>query len=371
MSVYRPAGEKFYRYDFQRHSVRYTGVTDCTRRKDAERVEAELRRQIEKQEHRVNAPTVTWKQAAERYHREVGQYHADPRTTRRDLDRLTERMGAGTLIDRITDTTIADLVSWRRGLAKTTGDLPSPATVNRQVTQLVRKVLIRARDKWKIPLHSMPDWSEHLLDENNERIRELSPDEEARLMECIREDYRPIFRYAKITGARKMNAVGLMKRDLNFEARTITFVQKGGRRHVLPMSDALYWLLLEECDLSPCEHVFTYVAQRTTRTAIRGMRYPITKSGLRRQWEGALRAAGIEDYRWHDNRHTAGTRIAREKGLHTAKRLLGHAKIETTMRYVHATEEDVVSGMEAAETRATELRAKVERDRLKIVKGKQ
>jgi site-specific recombinase XerD len=50
----------------------------------------------------------------------------------------------------------------------------------------------------------------------------------------------------------------------------------------------------------------------------------------------AVRRSGIAHCRFHDLRHTFGTRLnARGVGLATIKELMGHSLIETTMRYSH------------------------------------
>jgi len=50
--------------------------------------------------------------------------------------------------------------------------------------------------------------------------------------------------------------------------------------------------------------------------------------------------AGITDFRFHDLRHTFGTRLA-DAGVDVVKikELKGHASIVTTMRYIHATDQ--------------------------------
>ena len=50
----------------------------------------------------------------------------------------------------------------------------------------------------------------------------------------------------------------------------------------------------------------------------------------------ALIKAGIKNFRFHDLRHTAGTRLG-EMGIpvQVISKILGHSDIRTTMRYVH------------------------------------
>jgi integrase len=51
---------------------------------------------------------------------------------------------------------------------------------------------------------------------------------------------------------------------------------------------------------------------------------------------GARRRAEIEDFRWHDIRHTAGSWMVQNGvELDVVQKVLGHANIQTTMRYAH------------------------------------
>jgi integrase len=63
-------------------------------------------------------------------------------------------------------------------------------------------------------------------------------------------------------------------------------------------------------------------------------------------------AAGVENFRFHDLRHTRATRILRATGnIHAAKEALKHRSIKTTLRYAHVTENDVRRALEASESR--------------------
>ncbi len=63
---------------------------------------------------------------------------------------------------------------------------------------------------------------------------------------------------------------------------------------------------------------------------------------LRKPFERACRAAGVEDFRIHDLRHTfASMAVSSGADLYAVQRLLGHRDISMTQRYAHLAEEDL------------------------------
>ena len=63
----------------------------------------------------------------------------------------------------------------------------------------------------------------------------------------------------------------------------------------------------------------------------------------------AVRKAGIGHLRFHDLRHTFATRLAEVTNLPSVQAILGHRDIKTTMRYAHATREQMSMGVELLE----------------------
>jgi integrase len=63
---------------------------------------------------------------------------------------------------------------------------------------------------------------------------------------------------------------------------------------------------------------------------------PLDPSALRRRYRRAQDAAGIRRLRFHDLRHSFGTLVIREFDPATVKEFMGHAKLSTTERYLHA-----------------------------------
>jgi integrase len=78
-------------------------------------------------------------------------------------------------------------------------------------------------------------------------------------------------------------------------------------------------------------------------------RHRITPSGgIMATIKKAMVDAGIEDFRFHDLRHTFATRLLRLTGnLKLVSKLLGHSQVETTTRYAHVLDEDMRAGLDA------------------------
>ena len=60
------------------------------------------------------------------------------------------------------------------------------------------------------------------------------------------------------------------------------------------------------------------------------------RADLPKSWEGFLVKASVEDFRWHDLRHTFASRLVMAGvDLYTVSKLLGNHDIKMTQRYAH------------------------------------
>jgi integrase len=358
MSIYTKKGSPYLWYDFQFKGVRYSSSTGVTDRAEAKAIEAAERTKAARA-HAYGVPdqrdTMTVTQATGRYYIEIGQHTVTADAELSRLDVIAKMLGPNLPWQDITDDKIAIMVAKLRG-RKWRGKLVTNATVNRY-TEALRRVWRRAAKVWKITHGDEPGWGSHLLDEPSERVRDLKPEEEARLFANLREDYHPLVRFALLSGMRLGNCRTLKWSEVDYHAGVVTVHMKskkpGGRPHTVPLTGAMITLLANERSNHPV-YVFTYLCQRSRTTGgrvlrRRGERYPFTRNGWRHDWNDALKAADIEDFHFHDLRHTAATRTLRAGGnLKVVQKMLGHTDITTTARYAHALTEDVREAMEAA-----------------------
>jgi integrase len=136
--------------------------------------------------------------------------------------------------------------------------------------------------------------------------------------------------------------------QINRQAKTRI---KGGRTIRRPLTAKLTALIsANQPKVGP--FVFTYKCRQSRGKRQAGERYPLTPSLIRDRFAEAKENAGIEDFRFHDLRHTRGTRIVRQTGsIAHASKALAHTNLKTTMRYAHVLDDDVRWALEASESR--------------------
>jgi integrase len=203
----------------------------------------------------------------------------------------------------------------------------SKGTTNRYLA-LVRSILLRARDEW--------EWVEkvpkiRLFKETTSRERSLTVLHAKSLLDELKEHQREMVLFSLATGLRQSNVLRLEWAQVNMELRHawVKGTQSKNRHPIsVPLNDVALAVLQRQTGKHP-ERVFTY----------RGK--PINSAGTK-AWYAALKRAGIEDFRWHDLRHTWAT-WQRQAGTptHELQRLGGWRTGAMVERYAHLAPESL------------------------------
>lgn len=192
----------------------------------------------------------------------------------------------------------------------------------------VRGMLIEARDEWKW-IDNVPKFRTYKQTGEDERLRWLTPEQWRTLFRELPRHLRVIAMFSLATGLRRNNVLRLRKSDVDW----VRYVAHVGQPHnrtknrrplVVPLNRYAVMALRATWDDAPkSEHVFTYKGQ------------PIKQVNTQ-AWYKALRRAGIQDFRWHDLRHTWASWLSQE-GVDPLRlmELVGWRSLEMVKRYRH------------------------------------
>jgi len=173
----------------------------------------------------------------------------------------------------------------------------------------------------------------------NQVVRSLSIVEEKRLLEVLsqpRYEYlKGIVTVAINTGLRRQNILDLTWTQIHLTDRVIEITKNKSNKHILkPINDTL----MEYFESIPKE-------RRTGYVFINPLTGQKCKE-IKRAWRTVREKADIKNFRFHDLRHTVGTRLAQQNvPVPVIQQVLDHSDIKTTMRYVHTANEQILSAM--------------------------
>lgn len=307
MSLYRRKGSPFWQYSFTIGGVRFRGSTGAESKREAAQVEAEERHRAKHR--RTRAQPWRIRDCLGAYWNEHARYKADADAIFRKLEHLSRLLGADTELERITN---ADLLDYR---ARRRGEGLQPHSVNRDLAYL-KAALNHARVMHGKNIPAIA-WRQIRAPEPPGRTRFLARDEYDALIAASDEAMRLIVMAACATGLRKTNLLTLDWHQVDLSHGTITVVVKGNKRHVLRMPAPLRAALA-----------------RTPAGKRRGPVFDTTN--FRRRWDRARKDSGLQDFRFHDLRHTFAS-WARMEGADIAdiRDALDHSSVAVTMRYAH------------------------------------
>jgi integrase len=202
-----------------------------------------------------------------------------------------------------------------------------PAGVNRVLATL-RNVYNLAR-RWKKFYGENPVSVSGLLSEDNLRDRVLLFEEEERLLSASAVHLKPIIITALNTGMRRGELLSLKWGNVDLENNLIIITaanNKSKKTKRVPVNSVLSTMLreLKFRNQKKSEYVFLGDDDKPVKD-------------IKTAYLNACRRAGIQSLRFHDLRHTAGTRMVESGvGIVAISKILGHASVELTMkRYLH------------------------------------
>lgn len=204
---------------------------------------------------------------------------------------------------------------------KEAGGAKSP-TVNR-ILSLIRSLFNKAYREWgwqqTAPIYIKAK------KENPGRIRWLKQEEIKTLYTNLPPHLKLMVELSLNTGLRSSNVLTLRWANVDLIARTITIPAsefKNGKEHTIPLNQAAIKVLLQLQGQCP-SHVFSYNG------------HPITQCNTK-AFRKALRLSNIQNFRWHDLRHTwASMHVQAGTPLHILQQLGGWSDIKMVLRYAH------------------------------------
>jgi len=305
-----------------------TGTSD---RRRAQEYHDRLKAEIWDQTRLGVRPRRSWREAAVRWIDEK-QGKATLDDDRSHLRWLDPHLGSKWLdeidIDMIAEITRARRRSYeiprRKGPARRVA--PSAATVNRTL-EIVRGILRKARDEWQwvdrcpaVPMLRTPV----------KRVRWITRDQAAMLIDALPSHQRPIVRFALETGLRRSNVTHLEWSQVDLHRR-VAWVHpdqaKAGKAIPVPLSTAAV-AVLQAQQAKHERWIFPYRGNPVRQVTTKAWRTATAKVGL------------VPGFRFHDLRHTWASWHAQDgTPLHVLQELGGWASAEMVRRYAHLSTE--------------------------------
>ncbi len=212
----------------------------------------------------------------------------------------------------------------------------SPASVVRYIAALSHAFTIAVKEwGW---LEDSPMRKVTKPKESRGRVRFLSDDERIRLLKACKESSNPylytVVVLALSTGMRQGEIMGLTWDvvDLN-QGRAILHETKNGERRAVAITGHALELLKELSKVRRIDSNLLFPSKEITPQK------PQKPMDLRAPWETAVKKAELEDFKFHDLRHSAASYLAMNgASLAEIAEVLGHKTLQMVKRYAHLSE---------------------------------
>lgn len=283
---------------------------------------------------------MTFAEAAEEYLRYAEEDRGcKPSTIRGYRSQLNAHLLPAFGSMRIEDITEREIERWRSGLIGTRRgrETLSNKTKNHQLV-LMHAIFRRAVKLYGLARNPLANVDRYRVRRSGD-IEVVSPEEVWALVRAAASEIDgTIFLTAAFTGLRRGELLGLRWRDIDFDASTIRVrasyaagkltTPKSGKVRAVPLAPDVAEALARvgRRQRFTGEDDFVFAGES-------GM--PLNPDALSSRYEKALGVGGLRRLRFHDLRHTFGTRMIREADIRRVQEWMGHADIQTTMKYLH------------------------------------
>lgn len=207
-----------------------------------------------------------------------------------------------------------------------------------RILTLLHGIFAHACKVYALPLNPVAGVERHPVRIAGD-IEVFSPEEVLALVRAAATDQDgAIYLTAAFTGLRRGELLALHWRDVDFAGSVVRVrasyaggaltTPKSGKVRSVPLAPEVASALgkLRERELCTGDDDLVFVGEVGSY---------LDGSALRRRYQAALERASLRPLRFHDLRHTFGTRMIAYADIRRVQEWMGHADIQTTMRYLH------------------------------------
>lgn len=215
----------------------------------------------------------------------------------------------------------------------------SYATVNRYMAAL-SVVLTKATKEWEW-LEENPMFKVSKKKESRGRIRFLSEEEHKALLTACEQSNSALINLLVVialsTGARFSEILYLKWDNVDFKRKMFYFMDtKNKENRAVPISSKAYELLKEHAKVRKINSSYVFARLDGKKPA-----------DLRWYWDKVVETAGLENFKFHDLRHTAASYLAMNgASLLEIAEILGHKTLAMVKRYSHLTKKHTAEILE-------------------------
>src|SRR3954471_2903086 len=235
---------------------------------------------------------------------------------------------------RLEDITEHEVERWARGLG---ANRPLSNATKRKVIVIFHGVMARACRVYGLPVNPVANVEKPRLAAPG-AIDVFSPEEVHALVRAgTSEQDAAIFLTAAFTGLRQGELIALRWRDVDFAGSAIRVrasytnghltSPKSGKVRSVPMAPKVGETLARLGQRGFCTDEDDLVFLGITGGYLDG-------SALSKRYRAALERAALRPLRFHDLRHTFGTRVIGVADIRRVQEWMGHANVQTTMQYL-------------------------------------